>query len=141
MKILLLLMILFQSLAFAEDHYPKVPIRYLGSNQGDVGDCMAHADVNALEHAFAQRGYPVKLSLYYRHAKNWEHLNWKEDQHVDLTYTSEDFKILDATGAIIPEYMWPENEEDNDSYSATTGRSRPTVSQQALIDPQFPTAE
>lgn len=118
----------------AEDHYPVVPVRYDGTNQGWMEACSAHASVNALEHAFAQRGYPIKLSLFYRHAKIWQNLDRRAHSNLGLVYNSEDIRILNAAGSFIPEYMWPEDQPEGTNQF-------PEVSQQALIDPNFPTAE
>jgi hypothetical protein len=94
-------------------YYPRIPPpRLLGYNQGNFGSCMAAAQNYALEHAFAQRGYHVRLSLFYSfnylfgvvHA-GAENERWRESLHIDRV----DEAAMERWGPILPEYMWPED--------------------------------
>lgn len=121
--------------------YPTVPsVRYFGSNQGDVADCEAHALVNALESAFAKRGLPVKLSLWWAHAKNMLG-DRSANPRYGVALSNEDANILSTNGGLIPHYMWPENLDESSRCCNSSPNTRPGPASQAAIDPLFPKAE
>ena len=100
---------LFPLTSQADEYYPtRLAPRLLGTSQGQVGDCEAEADVNALEQAFAIRGFPVRLSLFYRHAFNRRDPSSQTSaSRLDLNETDQ--HLMDRIGGILPEYMWPED--------------------------------
>jgi hypothetical protein len=129
----------------ADAIYPtRPPVRYMGQNQGQVGSCETEAEIGALENTFARLGHDVRLSTWYRHVKIWQQ-NKPEDRKSGITlgldenYTAADTNLLNHTGALIPDYMWPEDGGGFDLWSVAV--ARPRVSEQAVIDPAFPTAE
>lgn len=120
--------------------YPKTPpVRVFGSNQGRVGSCQAEAEIAALEHTFANLGLPVRLSLFHRHAKLTQLFPIAKQLERATRFTTDDANVLNASGGVIPEYMWPENGEGFDPHFV--GEFRPSIAEQALIDPSFPRAE
>lgn len=121
--------------------YPTVPsVRYLGSNQAEVGDCVAHSRINALESAFAKRGLPVKLSLWWANAKDALGRDWRNDKLLAVDFTPEDINLLNTTGGLLPDYMWPENRDDSARCCSIPG-ARPGPFRHALIHRSFPKAE
>jgi hypothetical protein len=114
--------------------YPKsVSTRVYGTDQGNVGDCQSHAEINALENTFSNLGLGLRLSLFHRHAKNYVNLNAPVEM-IKQKYTDTDRSLLQATGEFIPEYMWPEDGEGYNSYS--TGL-RPHPADAIEWDPDF----
>jgi len=132
--VLVFLALLMTSFSFAGEYYPaRLAPRLLGTSQGRAGDCMAEADVNALEQAFAIRGYPVRFSLFYRHAFNWRTQSTL-DSGLKLLLDDGDQRLMDQAGGLIPEYMWPEDGKgfpEVDSF-------RPQPARAAVFDPAFP---
>jgi hypothetical protein len=121
----------------AERYYPsRLSSRLLGTSQGRVTDCEAEADVNSIEQAFAIRGFPVRLSLFYRHAFN-KRSSYSQISSDSLDLNPEDQRMMDRIGGILPEYMWP---EDGRGYPEVTSR-RPHPSRSIAFDSEFPNAE
>ena len=132
-----LLLVLVPAAAQAEAYYPsRLAPRLLGTSQGQVGDCESEADVNSLEQAFALRGLPVRLSLFYRHAFNRRDPNTHTSiSHLDLN--AGDQQLMTKIGGILPEYMWP---EDGRGYPEVTSK-RPHPSQMIVYDPELPNTD
>jgi hypothetical protein len=126
--------------ASAAEYYRRNPQkRFLGSNQGNVGSCEAESDIAALESVFALQNLPVKLSTFYRHAKNWVEFDGKPDlEGTYLRYNTADKALLARAGAIVPDFMLPEDTEGFNPYE--TGM-RPHVSDMAVVDSSFVPAE
>lgn len=119
--------------AWGAEHYrPVVPGRELGASQGPVGSCEAESQVSALESAFAYRGYPIRLSRYYQHAA-LRASGAIEPIH-RLEFKPEDHQLIERIGPILPDYMWPENDQGIDLYA--TG-NRPRISVASVVDPAF----
>ncbi|NDG85215.1 MAG: hypothetical protein EBX52_09305, partial [Proteobacteria bacterium] len=122
------------SFSFAGEYYPeRLAPRLLGTSQGLAGDCMAEAEVNALEQAFAIRGLPVRLSLFYRHAFNWRSKSFTAPD-LRLALDDADQRLMDRAGGMIPEYMWP---EDGKGYPEVDTK-RPHPARIVAFDPAFP---
>lgn len=126
--------------AKADEFYPSNPfLREFGTDQGNVGDCAAQAEVGALENAFLARGYEVKLSLFYTHVVNHlqiePHLLETQQEHLHLNINDDDRAIVSHVGEILPNYMWPEDEL---GYNPHFAGMRPHLSEVAAIDPSFP---
>ena len=131
------LFLLLNTTVNATEHYRiEMPLRFIGNNQGNVGSCQSEAEMTALESVFAVKKIPVKLSTFYRHARNWIENPDVEMHKINLS--EDDKTLLKNTGALIPYYMWP---EDGEGYNPHVSGIRPGPSQVAIIDPAFPTAE
>ncbi|HUP56299.1 MAG TPA: hypothetical protein VM598_02525, partial [Bdellovibrionota bacterium] len=126
--------------ASAAEYYRRNPQkRFLGSNQGNVGSCEAESDVAALESVFALQNLPVKLSTFYRHAKNWvDNESHPSFPGALLRYNAEDKALIARAGAIVPDFMLPEDAEGFNPYDTGT---RPHVSQMAVVDSSYVPAE
>ncbi len=127
-------LLLLSPLSFAGEYYPpRLAPRLMGTSQGMVGDCEAEAQVNALEQAFAIRKLPVRLSLFHRHAFIRRKF-FRDNPVYMLDLNSADQQLLDRTGEILPEFMWP---EDGKGYPEVAS-IRPRPSEAIAFDPDFP---
>ena len=124
-------------IAFADEKYPtQLPNRLFGRDQMNVGSCAADAEIDALEQQFANAGLPIALSAFHRHAKIWIPKDTSSDSGPGLKYSKADKDILDATGDLLPDYMWPEDGSLIGDAS-NLGPTRPSISEQAVIDPAY----
>lgn len=122
MKLASVLILFAFSAHAAESVYPKqLPTRILGTDQRLEDSARADAEVGALEQIFANGGLPIGLSTYYQNAKT-------------LNGSGADRELLEQNGPVLPDFMWP---EDGSLLGETLGGTRPSVSQQAVVDPEF----
>ncbi len=118
------------------EFYPnRPPTRTLGTDQGLVGDCSSEADITALENAFRTRGFNVRFSLFYRHAKTYVGAPAEKHAEVSLAMNAADNAFVEKAGEVIPEYMWP---EDAEGYDPRATNVRPHVSDIAIWDEEMP---
>jgi hypothetical protein len=134
------LAVLTVSTSRADSYYPKaVSMRTFGTDQGNVKDCQAEADINSLEGIFASRGLDfVRLSLFYRHAANWSSSGAADQNGVSLDLSDADKALISQVGEILPDFMWP---EDARGYSPLNTGTRPHPAEAVIYDPAFPKAE
>ena len=118
----------------AEFYPPKPTLRLFGTNQGNVGDCAAEAEVTALEQAFSNHGFAVRFSLFHRHAFNWVS-NSAPPTNMKLALNDTDVRILKESGEFVPEYAWPETTE---GYRPEETGIRPRPSESLILDPDLP---
>lgn len=124
-------------MASAEEKYPtQLPNRLFGRDQMNVGSCAADAEIDALEQQFANAGLPIALSAFHRHAKIWMPKDATSESGPGLRYSKADRDVLDATGDLLPDYMWPEDGSLVGD-SSNLGPTRPSISEQAVIDPAY----
>lgn len=127
--------------SFALNIMPKdFPSRKYGFNQYRAQSCMAEAETEALEQAGLNAGYPVKISSWHRHIKNWDGKNSDKPiaevraEAAIRSFTSEEQRLFDNTGSIIPKYMLPSGD-----FRQIYGYGwRPRMSEIGLIDTNFP---
>ncbi len=123
--------------ATAADYYrPNPQSRLLGTNQGNVGSCQSEAEVAALESVFSSKNLPVRLSPFYRHVKTWAGEDLSKNPDVMQKITDADRQLVASAGDFVPDYMWPEVGE---GFNPSGTGIRPSVSEAAIIDPEFPT--
>jgi hypothetical protein len=122
------------STLFAQNVLPtKLPLRTHGLIQYRAPSCQSEAEATALEYAFAERNMPVLISPWHRHLKVWEGKNLAGVRTYELN--GADQAAYNATGSIIPDYMWP----GGDYRQGWTVGWRPRISEMAQIDFSFPT--
>ncbi len=120
----------------ADQYYPRsISVRLYGTDQGNVGDCLAQAQVGALEQAFVNRGVAVRFSLFHRHAFNWREKTQELQKEVSLNLNDADQGLLQKIGDFIPEYMWP---EDTEGFSPRDTGMRPQPSDSIVWVDGFP---
>ena len=116
---------LFSLSAVADSYYPTaLPVRVFGSDQ-DVGSCMGEAIVSGLEHKLATTGGNFRISVQHIHNFNWKDLDNKKPS-IGLDMTSTSLSYVNSYGAIVPDYILPEDMEGvTMSYLGTTQTGSP----------------
>lgn len=113
--------------------YPsKTPLRLEGLDQQNVGSCMAEAETNAVEHFLTEKGFRVRLSTFYKHARIWAKGNKPAPEQ---GLTSEDRAYLRRLPHIVPLFMYP---EDSQGFMRVKGRIRPPVKDMLVLDDDYP---
>jgi hypothetical protein len=136
---------IFSVCASAEEFYrQKLPVqRFAGADQGNVTSCQAESETAALESAFAERGFSIRLSSFYQHAriyqKRIEAMANEEEKALARTkgkvrYNSEDIALLNRMGDVVPYYMLP---DDTTGYSPRRTGTRPNLSKIMAPDASF----
>lgn len=145
LRILILFAALFQFTNFVDagESYPIPPLRRNGSRQIE-GTCMAEATAGSFEHGLSRRGFQAKVSILYLHQFLYKDSNPDVLLKKAVQMNPESKKIFDGVGAIIPEYMLPEDHEGVSifdsalSFMSSPGKwVFPSIDRLALISEDF----